>query len=255
MRTYTALNMIHRLWPDKFESFVYEHNLLEKNLFPWINSKYNINSFQNSFHGRGLATTASKDQLHLAYHSILNLIYIVKTQLPIEVIFLGRQNDLNEEYLNQLSKLPNVTVTNINKYFNINALGNIQGFNIKPFVILASKFKEVIFFDADAVFFRDPIQLFYDKGYKLTGTLFYHDRYFRKKTIKPWKFLRNCIAPYSAYAIQSDIISMDVKRKNYQEMESGNLKSQHYLFQLLTAFSVMKESWLLINQVSLFSVY
>ena len=162
-------------------------------------------------------------QIHVAYHSILNLVYILKTPLPIEVICLGRGNDLDKAYLNHLAQIPNVTVTNINKYFNTKALQKIQGFNIKPFVILASKFREVIFFDADAVFFRDPIELYDVKGYKLTGTYYFHDRYYKQPSPKRWAFLSNMIGPLSVYSVQSDFITMDAKKKGYQELESGKI--------------------------------
>ncbi|KAJ6436674.1 hypothetical protein O9K51_10793 [Purpureocillium lavendulum] len=62
----------------------------------------------------------------------------------------------------------------------------VSGWAAKPFAILFSTFREVIFIDADALFFRDPETLFDDPGYKTTGALFFRDRLFMPESKKSW---------------------------------------------------------------------
>ncbi|KAF8976527.1 hypothetical protein BGZ52_007853 [Haplosporangium bisporale] len=52
----------------------------------------------------------------------------------------------------------------------------IQGWAIKPFAMLASRFEEVILIGADVFFLRKPDELFDDPGYLATGALFFYDR-------------------------------------------------------------------------------
>ena len=52
----------------------------------------------------------------------------------------------------------------------------LAGWAAKPFAILLSSFREVLFIDADALFFKNPEMLFEDPGYQETGALFFKDR-------------------------------------------------------------------------------
>jgi hypothetical protein len=62
----------------------------------------------------------------------------------------------------------------------------LRGWAAKPFAILLSTFREVIFIDADSIFLRNPADLFLDEGYKTTGALFFKDRLFMPGSKKEW---------------------------------------------------------------------
>lgn len=62
----------------------------------------------------------------------------------------------------------------------------LAGWAIKPFAMLMSTFREVIFIDADSFFFRDPAKLFDDPDYKKTGALFFRDRTILPESKRKW---------------------------------------------------------------------
>lgn len=62
----------------------------------------------------------------------------------------------------------------------------LAGWAVKPFAILLSSFREVIFIDADSLFFKNPEVLFADPEYQETGALFFHDRITQPRSRKQW---------------------------------------------------------------------
>jgi len=53
---------------------------------------------------------------------------------------------------------------------------SVRGWAIKPYAILASRFRHVLLLDADNVPVRDPSDLFQSAGYQQTGAIFWPDR-------------------------------------------------------------------------------
>eukprot|EP00833_Pecoramyces_ruminatium_P017212 jgi/Orpsp1_1/1191244/evm.model.d7180000084351.1 len=97
---------------------------------------------------------------------------IINSTLPNEVFYSG-ENDLSIEHRQILiNDYDEVYVNDISTYFN-NEIVNIEGWAIKSFAILASRFEEVILMDADVIYLRDPAELFGEKGYKRLGSLFF----------------------------------------------------------------------------------
>jgi hypothetical protein len=62
----------------------------------------------------------------------------------------------------------------------------LAGWAAKPFAILLSSFREVIFIDADSLFFRNPAKLFDDPDYVETGALFFRDRTIMPESKRRW---------------------------------------------------------------------
>jgi hypothetical protein len=52
----------------------------------------------------------------------------------------------------------------------------LNGWELKPYAIIHSRFREVLLLDADNVVVVDPTYLFEDAEYKQTGSLFWSDR-------------------------------------------------------------------------------
>jgi alpha 1,3-mannosyltransferase len=78
----------------------------------------------------------------------------------------------------------------------------LAGWAAKPFAILVSSFREVIFIDADSLFFKNPEVLFDDPDYKDTGALFFRDRRIMPESKK--RFLQQLLPkPISKLAKQS----------------------------------------------------
>jgi alpha 1,3-mannosyltransferase len=62
----------------------------------------------------------------------------------------------------------------------------LKGWASKAFALLMSSFREVIYLDADALFFVNPEDLFDDPGYVETGALFFRDRIYSPSSRKQW---------------------------------------------------------------------
>ncbi|KAI1364109.1 alpha-1,3-mannosyltransferase [Xylaria arbuscula] len=133
--------------------------------------------------GRGLVLTAGDGQAKY----LLTIIYTFRKlgcELPIEIMYLGDE-DLDEDHRLELEALPGVTTRDISLMVDDDGW-KLAGWAIKPFAILMSSFREVIFIDADSFFLRDPTELFDDYDYKNTGALFFRDRTIMPESKRKW---------------------------------------------------------------------
>ena len=99
-------------------------------------------------------------------------------------MYLG-DSDLAEDYRAQLELLPGVITRDLSQMVNDDGW-SLAGWAAKPFAILLSSFREVVFIDADAFFFRNPETLFEDPHYNETGALFFKDRRIMPESKKRW---------------------------------------------------------------------
>lgn len=133
--------------------------------------------------GRGIVLTAGNDQV--AY--LLTQIPILRRlgcDLPIEVMYVG-DADLNRDSRQDLEDLEGVVTRDLAVM--IRAEGwHVASWAAKPFAILLSSFREVIFIDADSFFFVNPEVLFEDPGYVRTGALFFRDRLIMPESKREW---------------------------------------------------------------------
>jgi alpha 1,3-mannosyltransferase len=95
-------------------------------------------------------------------------------KLPIQLFYNG-DDDLGEEN-RQLLEWEGVEVIDVSILLDPLKPNSLQGWAIKPFVMLMSSFSEFIFIDADTLFFQNPEVMFEFKSYNETGTLYYRDR-------------------------------------------------------------------------------
>ncbi|KAF9431179.1 hypothetical protein BGZ94_007630 [Podila epigama] len=169
---------------------------LEQELFGFLKFKNHSTTFslQESFAGKGIVICAGNNQLAYAATTIVVLRQVLKTTLPIQV-FYNSQFDLDpiaQQYLGNITTdLEFVDVTEVLDHFQL----LLEGWAIKPFALLASRFEEAILIDADAFFVRNPEELFEDPGYQATGTLFFYDRTFATNWHEIPDFMRS-IMPF-----------------------------------------------------------
>lgn len=155
-------------------------------LFPWTAPYF---SDHMSLHahfkkgGRGIVLTAGDDQAPYLLTTIVTFRNL-GCNLPIEVMYLGDQ-DLGEDYRMELEALDGVVTRDIAQMTNDEGW-KLAGWAAKPFAILLSSFREVIFIDADSLFFKNPEVMFEDPGYKDTGALFFRDRLIMPESKKRW---------------------------------------------------------------------
>ncbi|GAP92567.1 putative alpha- -mannosyltransferase [Rosellinia necatrix] len=137
--------------------------------------------FKNA--GRGIVLTAGDDQAQY----LLTTIYTFRElgcDLPIEIMYLG-DADLGEDHRFELEALPGVTTRDISQMVDDKGW-KLAGWAIKPFAMLMSSFREVIFIDADSFFLKDPAKLFDDPDYQKTGALFFRDRTIMPESKRRW---------------------------------------------------------------------
>lgn len=180
--------------------------------------------------GRGIALTAGNDQV--AY--LLTQIPILRRlgcNLPIEVMY-ARDSDLNRDSRQDLEDLEGVVTRDIGDMVRDKGW-TLAGWAIKPFAILLSSFREVIFIDSDSFFFRNPEVMFDDPGYVKTGALFFRDRLIMPELRRSW--LQSVLPqPVSRNVKQSRLWTGD----SGHQQESGVLvvdTYRHFMAMLLVA--------------------
>lgn len=159
-----------------YENYRYFLAKFGQMLFPWTAPYF---SDHMSLHahfkrgGRGIVLTAGDDQAPYLLTSI-PMMRELGCNLPIEVMYLG-DSDLSEDFRSDLEAMDGVITRDIAQMVNDEGW-RLAGWAGKPFAILFSSFREVIFIDADSLFFKNPEVLFDDPGYQKTGALFFKDR-------------------------------------------------------------------------------
>ena len=131
---------------------------------------------------KGLVICAGYTNLILAMHLIRSLRNVLNSTMPIQVAYAGDE-DLSFHDRRVLTDLgPDIETLDLLHYFDNGMSGLVGGsWAMKPFAMLASRFKKTIVVDADAIFLRAPDHIFDEEPGLLetgTGTLFWHDRAF-----------------------------------------------------------------------------
>ncbi|KAJ4406623.1 hypothetical protein N0V82_010089 [Gnomoniopsis sp. IMI 355080] len=158
--------------------------------------------------GRGIVLTAGNDQV--AY--LLTQIPILRSlgcDLPIEVMYVG-DSDLNRDSRQDLEELEGVVTRDISAMIQTHGW-NVASWAAKPFAILLSSFREVIFIDADSFFFVNPEVMFEYPEYVKTGALFFRDRLIMPESKKSW-----------LQSILPQPVSKNVKETRLWKGESGH---------------------------------
>nr|BAJ98975.1 predicted protein [Hordeum vulgare subsp. vulgare] len=182
-------------------------------LFPWTAPYFPDHMTLHSHFkkgGRGIVLTAGDDQAPFLLTTIPTFRKL-GCDLPIEVMYLG-DSDLSEDYRQELEDLDGVITRDIAQMVNDEGW-KLAGWAAKPFAILFSSFREVIFIDADSLFFVNPEVLFEDPAYQKTGALFFKDRLIMPENKKRW-----------LQQILPKPISRQVKQSRFWTGDSGHMQ-------------------------------
>ncbi|PIA90940.1 hypothetical protein CB0940_11410 [Cercospora beticola] len=215
-----------------YDTFRAYFTSLAELLFPWTMPYYSDHmSLHTSFYqgGKGIVFTGGDKQVRYIMTSIRG-IREMGCMLPVEVLFLGDE-DIREENRDKLEEIEGVTTRNIAQMIRDEGW-TLRGWAAKPFAILMSSFREVIFIDADALFLQTPDLLFHSPGYVETGALFFKDRNLMPENRRDW--IKSILPrPHSA----------NVKKNRMWTGESGHMqdsgvvvidKWKHFVALLLT---------------------
>lgn len=169
-----------------YESYRSTLTRLSSLLFPWT-SPYFADHLQLrqqlSSAGKGLVFSAGNDQVPFLLTSI-PAIRRMGCKLPIEVMYLG-DDDLRPTSRSILEAMPGVITRDLRKMINDKGW-DLKGWAGKPFAVLFSSFRQVIFIDADSLFLQNPEILFDDFAYRETGALFFKDRLMFPESKQEW---------------------------------------------------------------------
>lgn len=170
-------------------------------LFPWTAPYFaNHMTLHASFYGsgRGIVLSAGQDQVPYLLATIPAMRRLGCT-LPIEIMYLG-DDDISEDYREVLDEIPGVVTRDVKQMVR-DAGWDLAGWASKPFAMLLSSFREVMFIDADAVFLRNPEILFEDPQYIEAGALFFKDRSIFPESKRRW--LREILPKPISKSVQS----------------------------------------------------
>lgn len=211
-------------------------------LYPWIVMSSTYQDFHDFYTvstrgSRGIVVPVSTKYLRWAVHSISIIREVHNCTLPIECAFLG-PDDLSEPAQAFLLTLgPNIRLLDLEGLFDQPKTGLPAGFAIKPFVMLASSFTEIMLVDADAVFLRSPELLFETNAYKSTGTAFFRDRAYKDSDPETLEWINELISS-SRYIDEIRGSSDFLAAISKHEQESGVVlvdKRQGFYAMLLVA--------------------
>lgn len=111
----------------------------------------------------------------------------------------------------------NVDTMDLSEVFSPELLG-LEGWEIKPFALLASPYEEAILADADIVFLQNPELMLRDPGYLEHGAILFHDRtLFEGGKVRNEWLDANLPGPLSGRVRSSRMY----RRKSAHELESG----------------------------------
>jgi hypothetical protein len=148
---------------------------LETILFPWLHVKY-MSSFDmmDTYHGTGIVICAGNEQAKMTIATIDMIRSIHHSVLPVEIVYAG-DKDLSPEWRRKILEIPNTKTIDITTIFDNEYIG-FDGWDMKPFAILASSFQNVLLMDSDVVFLQNPDLLFTSQTFLNYNTIFFRDR-------------------------------------------------------------------------------
>ena len=148
-----------------------------------------IPPYPGNFNGRGIVICGGGIRYFTNAWVCISLLRLHGCQLPIEVWYLGRAelDDKMESLLTSLDVMC-VDALKIQEKFPARIL---KGWELKPYAILHSKFREVLLLDADNAPTADPEYLFSAPEFQSEGAVFWPD-YARGKNLKAKAVWRSC---------------------------------------------------------------
>ena len=148
----------------------------------WKDFLKNIGPCPSTLQGKGIVMCAGGIGYFTCCWVAIHMIRRSGCQLPIEVWYVG--NELSEEIKTAITPLQ-VTCIDVNDYPGVPS----PGYSLKPFAIINSSFKEVLYLDADNVSVRNPEELFVSKEYQQTGAVFWPDFWKTTKENPIWAII------------------------------------------------------------------
>ncbi len=179
---------------------------------------------QGRFTGRGIVTCAGG---HRYFTCVWVLIWVLRrvhgSQLPIQVWHLGRAE--MSDAMRLLLEEQDVEVVDAETVLHSYPATIGGGWPLKPYAIAHSRFRQVLFLDADTVPLIDPSSILDWELYRQSGLLFWPDIIDVRKTNPIWASLG--LAPRGCISIDSGIIAID-KERHWNLLDRAILFNEHW---------------------------
>lgn len=139
-----------------------------------------IPSYQDfNFSGKGIVIAASGTRYRYLTGLYTN-IYVIrnyhKSNIPIEIFYVGKTERFDPKIKDLIEDLGNVKIINLLDKIDTNAWeSELRGYQTKPLACLCSSFEEIVLMDADALSFVDPFYFFDAEGYREFGMVLFKD--------------------------------------------------------------------------------
>ena len=138
----------------------------------------------SGFVGRGVVICGGGANYFTNAWVLINMLRHHRCTLPIELWHLGRAE--MDFFMQSLVKPLGVECVDARKCAQRSHARRLGGWELKPYAMIHSQFREVLFLDADNVPVRNPEFLFDTRPYRETGALFWPDYGRMKKTDVIW---------------------------------------------------------------------
>lgn len=196
-----------------------------------------IPSYPGQYHGRGIVICGGGLKYFTCAWVNISLLRKNGCTLPIELWYIG--NELNEDVINAVEAL-DVRCRNCEDH----ADGQIESVAMKPFAIMHSSFREVLFLDADNNCVTDPSFLFEHEAYLTYGTMFWPDFWTTEHTNPIWQITGS--DAYDSIEQESGQLLIN-KEKCWRELNLCMFFNRHkdyYYKMLLGDKDTFKFAWL-----------
>jgi hypothetical protein len=129
---------------------------------------------EGRFSGRGIVICAGGLRYFTNAYVSVSILRLLGCTLPIELWHLG-PSEMTDEMRALVAHL-NVTTVDAHRLRDVHPTRTLNGWELKPYSIIHSRFEEVLALDADNVAVRNPEYLFSAEPYLRTGAVFWRDR-------------------------------------------------------------------------------
>lgn len=206
---------------------------LQKSLFFWTNTLFiGVLRRENGIDRKGIVITTGMKTFAMTVHLIQSIRKVYKSDLPIEIFYNGAK-DLTSSAIKLLDRLPKVKALDLNTIFSLSGQ-QLNGWDLKPFAMLASSFQQVMLLDADVVLMQSPDIFFTLPQFEQNGALFFRDRIMALRAFDYPKWFNGIIPPPHRETLRAT--EMYQGKTTYQQ-ESGSviIDKSRGLFGLLAA--------------------
>ncbi|NSL91006.1 hypothetical protein ECE50_029545 [Chitinophaga sp. Mgbs1] len=203
----------------------------------WQDYAATIPPYPGGFEGKGIVICAGGITHVTCAWVNISMLRNNGCQLPVEIWYTGAE--LNEETIAAFRQL-GAECINSNDY---TTNEDVKGLVLKPFAILHSRFREILFLDADNNCLTDPSYLFSDVLYQAYGTIFWPDFWKTDKINPIWEIIGD--TDYHAQEQESGQLLVH-KEKCWLELNLCmyfNLKHEYYYQMLLGDKDTFRFAW------------